>query len=101
MKVLYGAMSDGARRLTVKEFFHCYRPNEIAQSKGMYSFLPRSPLLRLMCETPNSNKNWKSRYFFMEGDEWMCCLADTDHMPVDKTWGILAPSGINLSIFSL
>ena len=54
MEVLYGAMSDGAQRLMVKEFFHCYRPNEIAQSKGMYSFMPRSPLLRLMCETPDS-----------------------------------------------
>ena len=60
VEVLYGAMSNRARRLTVKEFFHYYRPDEIAQSKGMYSFVPRSPLLRLVCETPNSNKNWKS-----------------------------------------
>ena len=51
VEVLYGAMSDGARRLTVREFLHCYHPDEIAQSKGMYSFVPRSPLLRLMCET--------------------------------------------------
>ena len=29
MKVLYGAMSDGARSLTVREFLHCYRPDEI------------------------------------------------------------------------
>ena len=28
--VLYKAMSDGALRLTVKEFFHCYRPDVIA-----------------------------------------------------------------------
>ena len=71
VEVLYGAMSNRARRLTVKEFFHYYRPNEIAQSKGIYNFVPRSPLLRLMCETPDSNKNWKSRYFFIEGAEWM------------------------------
>ena len=101
MEVLYQVMFDGARRLTVKEFFHCYCPDEIAQSKGMYSFLPRSPLLRLMCETPNSNKNWKSRYFFMEGDEWMCCPGDIDYMLVDKTWGILPPFAMNLSIFSI
>ena len=55
--VLYRAMFDCARRLTVQEFLHCYRPDEIAQSKGMYSFVPRSPLLRLVCETPNSNRN--------------------------------------------
>ena len=52
MEVLYGAMSDGARRLTVEEFFHCYHPTEIVKSKGVYSFVPRSPLLRLVCDTP-------------------------------------------------
>ena len=43
VEVMYGAMSDGARRLTVEEFFNCYHPAEIAQSKGMYSFVPRRP----------------------------------------------------------
>ena len=56
-KVLYGAMFDETRRLTMKDFFHCNRPNEIAQSKGMYSFVPESPLLRLMCEIPDFNRN--------------------------------------------
>ena len=37
MEILYGAMSNGARRLTVQEFLHCYRPDEIDKSKGMYS----------------------------------------------------------------
>ena len=57
VEVLYGAMSDSARRLVVREFLHCYRPNEIAQSKVMYSFVPRSTLLRLVCETLDSNRN--------------------------------------------
>ena len=39
MEVLYGAMSDGARRLTVQEFLHCYRPDEIDKSKGIYIVL--------------------------------------------------------------
>ena len=30
MEVLYRAMSNGAWRLTVKEFFHCYRSDEIS-----------------------------------------------------------------------
>ena len=34
MEILYGAMSDGARSLTVREFLHCYRPNEIDKSRG-------------------------------------------------------------------
>ena len=32
MEVLYDAMSNGNRRLTVREFFHCYRPDEIDKS---------------------------------------------------------------------
>ena len=35
MEVLYGAMSNGARRLTIREFLHCYRPNEIDKSRGI------------------------------------------------------------------
>ena len=101
MEVLYRAMFDDARRLTVWEFLHCYHPVEITQSKGMYSFVPRSPLLRLMYETPDSNKNWKSRYFFMEGDEWMCRPGNNVFMPVDTTWGILPPSSMYSSILDL
>ena len=97
VEVLYGAMSDGARRLTVEEFFHCYRPTEVTQSKGMYNFTPRSPLLRLICENPDSNRDWKSRYFFLEGDEWMCHPGDNEFMPVEKTWGIMPQSSICLS----
>ena len=85
MEILYGAMSDGARRLTVHEFLHCYCPNEIDKSRGMYSFASRSPLLKVIFETPNSNRDWKSRYFFLEGDKWMNRLGETEYMPVDTT----------------
>ena len=97
MEVLYGAMTDGARRLMVREFLHCYRSNEIDKSKGMYSFMPRSPLLKVIFVTPDSNRDWKSHYFFLEGDEWMCRPGDTEHMPVDTTWGILHPSSMHPS----
>ena len=65
----------------------------------MYSFVLRSPLLRLVYVTPNSNMNWKSRYFFMEGDEWMCHPGDTEYMSVDTTRGILPPFGMYSSTF--
>lgn len=68
MEVLYGAMSDGARLLTIREFLHCYRLDEIDKSKGMYSFAPRKSVLKVIYETPDSNRDWKSRYFFLEGD---------------------------------
>ena len=97
MEILYGAMTDSARRLTVWEFLHCCRPDEIEKSRGMYSFASRSPLLKVIFETPDSNRDWKSRYFFLEGNEWMGCLGDTEHMPVDTTWGILHPSNMHPS----
>ena len=90
-------MSNGARSLMVREFLHCYRPDEIEKSKGMYSFVPRNSVLKVIFETPDSNRDWKSRYFFLEGDGWMCHPRETKHMPVDKTWGILNPSDIHPS----
>ena len=84
-RVLYGAMNDGARSLIVREFLHCYHPDEIDKSRGVYSFVPKSPLLKVIYETPDSNRDWKSRYFFLEGDDWMCRPGDTEHMPVNMT----------------
>ena len=98
MKVLYGAMSDGSRSLTVREFLHCYRPDEIDKSRGMYSFVPRKSFLKVIYETPDSNRDWKSRCFFLEGDGWMCHPGEMDFIPIDKTLGILDPSGIFYSI---
>ena len=54
MEVLYGAMTDGAKRLTVREFLHCYHPDEIDRFRGIYSFVPRSPLLKVIYDTPDS-----------------------------------------------
>ena len=85
----------------MEEFFHCYYPSEIVQSRGMYSSLPRKLSLRLVYETLDLNKNWKSRYFFLQGDDWMCHLEDQEYMPVDKTWGIMPPSDRYSSIFKL
>ena len=59
-EVLYGVLSKGRRHLTVEEFFHYYHPFEIVKSRGIYSFLPRKPSLRLVYETPDSNQNWKN-----------------------------------------
>ena len=57
MEILYGAMTDGARRLTVREFLHCYHPDEIDRSRGIYSFASRSPLLKVIFETSDSNRD--------------------------------------------
>ena len=93
MEDLYGATSDGVRSLTVREFLHCYRPDKIDKSKGMYSFVPRKSVRKVIYETPDSNRDWKSCYFFLEGDGWMCHPGETDYILVNKTWGILDPFG--------
>ena len=98
MEVLYEAMSNGSRSLTIREFLHYYRLDEIDKSREMYSFVPRKSVLKVIYETPNSNRDWKSRYFFLEGDDWMCHPGETDFMPADRTWGILDPSGITYSV---
>ena len=94
MEVLHRAMSNGVRSLTIRGFLHCYRPDEIDKSKGMYSFVLRKSVLKVIYETPNSNRDWKSRYFVLKGDNWLCHLGEMDYMPVDKTWGILDLSSI-------
>ena len=81
----------------MREFLHCYRLDEIDRSMEMYSFASRSPLLKVIFETPDSNRDWKSRYFFLEGDEWMGCPGETEYMPVNTTWGVLDPSSTHLS----
>ena len=60
VEVLYGVLTNGERKMTVEKFFHCYCPSEITQFRGMYSFLSRELVHRLVCDTHNSNKNWKS-----------------------------------------
>ena len=62
----------------------------------MYNFVPRKSVLKVIYETPDSNRDWKSRYFFLKGDGWICHPRETDYMPVDKTWGILDPFGIHI-----
>ena len=97
MEILYGAMADGKRRLTVREFLHCYRPDKIDKSRGIYSFASRSPLLKVIFETPDSNRDWKSRYFFLEDDGWMNHPGETEFMPVNATWGVLHSSRMHPS----
>ena len=43
----------------------------------------------------NSNRNWKNRYFFVQGVDWVCKPEEWDSMPdeFDNTWGVLNESG--------
>ena len=80
-EVLWGRLSGGNRQLTLDEFFYCYRPHHIASSKGTYHFNVREKNLRLVSDMPDSNRNWKSRYFFVEGTNWVCRQEEWATMP--------------------
>ena len=65
-------MSGENRQLMLDEFFYRYRPHHIASSKGTYQFSVREKDLKLVFDMPDSNRNWKIRYFFVEGTDWVC-----------------------------
>ena len=51
---------------------------------------------------PDFNRNWKNRYFFVQGMDWVCKPEEWDSMPdkFDNTWDVLNEFGKSLvSIF--
>ena len=95
-KILWERLSGGNRQLTLDEFFYCYRPHHIASSKGTYHFTFREKDLKLVSNMPNSNRNWKSRYIFVEGTDWVCRQEEWVTMPCgyfDSTWAFVRDSG--------
>ena len=71
-EILWGCLSGGNRQLSLDEFFYYYKPQHIVSSKRTYHFTTREKGLRLVSNMPDSNRNWKSRYFFVEGTDWVC-----------------------------
>ena len=71
-EILWGSLSGGNCQLTLDEFFYYYRPHHIASSKGMYHFSFREKDLKSVSDMLDSNRNWKNRYFFVEGTDWVC-----------------------------
>ena len=66
-KVICGQLSGGNCRLTLDKFFYYYKPEQILSSKGIYHFLARKTSLRLVSDMLDSNRNWKNKYFFVQG----------------------------------
>ena len=71
-EILWGSLSGGNRQLTLDEFFYSYRPHHISSSKGTYHFSIKEKDLKLVSDMLDSNRNWKSRFFFVEGMDWVC-----------------------------
>ena len=66
--VIWTTISDGDM-LTVNEFVHLYRLKE-SREFGYYEFVPWDRKSRLVANLPSSFPYWKSRYFFVSGDDW-------------------------------
>ena len=65
VEILWGSLSGGNHQLSLDEFFYYYRPQHIISSKGTYHFATWEKDLILVSDMPDSNRNWKSRYFFV------------------------------------
>ena len=100
-KVIWGQLSGGNNQLMLDEFFYCYKPQQISSSKAIYHFLARKPSLRLVLDMPDSNRNWKNMYFFVQGMEWVCRPEEWTSIPngFDNTWGIIKESGESLAFY--
>jgi len=50
---------------------------------------------------PDSNRSWKSRYFFIEESDWVCRSEEWVTMPrdFDNTWALVKASGFNTDSF--
>ena len=95
-EILWRSLSGGNRQLTLDEFFYCYKPYHISSSNGTYHFAVREKDLKLVYDMPDSNRNWKSRFFFVEGTDWVCREEEWATMPhgyFDNTWAYVRESG--------
>jgi len=54
-----------------------------------------------MSDMPDSNMSWKSRYFFIQGTDWVCHPEEWVTMPhdFDNTWGIVKDLGLTPTTF--
>ena len=100
-EVLWGCLSGGNRQLSLDEFFYCYKPRQIVSSKGTYHFSVREKDLRLVSNMPDSNRSWKSRYFFLEESDWVCRPEEWVTMPrgFNNTWALVKASGFDIDSF--
>ena len=67
MKVLWREVFEGNRPLTVDEFLYCYKLSKISQSLGFYQFTAREKDYRLIKSLVTSDRNWKTKFFFVSG----------------------------------
>ena len=67
MQVLWREVFEGNCPLTMDELLYCHKPSEINQSLGFYQFTARGKDYRLIKSLVTSDRNWKTKFFFVSG----------------------------------
>ena len=88
MQVFWKEVFEGNCPLTVNEFLYCYKPSEINQSLGFYQFTTRGRDYRLIKSLVTSDRNWKTKFFFVLGF-WAGCPIEVDRDPFPPYTGEL------------
>ena len=68
----------------------------MVSSQGIYHFDVWEKGLNLVSDMSDSNRNWKGRYFFVKGTNWVCHQEEWKTMPhgyFDNTWAFVKDSG--------
>ena len=103
MQVLWREVFKGNRPLTMDEFLYCYKPSEINQSFSFYQFTAREKDYRLIKSLVTSDRNWKTKFFFVSGF-WVGRPIEVDQDPFPQYTGELGnlrPEGMPMVITSL
>lgn len=92
---------EGTISLCLTSSFTTTSPSRYPHQRFIYHFLARKPSLSLVLDMPDSNKNWKNRYFFIQGTEWVCRPEVWTSIPdgFDNTWGIIKEFGESLAFY--
>ena len=71
-KIVWGIMSEGQETLSLDEFLYFYKPIRVPKAEGMYYFKCRKRERQLITKIPSSNGDWKEKFFFVLGSDWVC-----------------------------
>jgi hypothetical protein len=97
--VMWRVSSNGSEDLTVDEFLFCYKPCQIALSRGFWTFKNRDANTRIVQGLPLSDRIWKDKYFFVCGDNWERLPQEDprDFVGIRRSWGTPSSSGVCFS----